>query len=163
MALPIDIRLAELVDVDAMSVVLCASIRELCVDDHHADEAIVAAWTCNKTPVSIKEWLGNSRLEIYVAELGGVIAAVGGITSSGEVALNYVSPQYRFSGVSRALLKYLEVELAKRGVCEAQLTSTATARRFYRSCGWVDFGVPDSSHAVVGFPMRKELSTGGLD
>lgn len=144
-----------------MSRVLCTSIRELCGADHHGDVAIIAAWTRNKTPQSIMEWLDQADTAIYVAELDGVIAGVGGFAFSGEITLNYVAPRYRFCGLSRAMLVHLELRLAERGVHTAQLCSTITARRFYRACGWSDFGDPDGMHKVADYPMRKILSISG--
>ena len=46
---------------------------------------------------------------------------------------NYVAPDARFRGVSRALLGALEVRAAERGNVRCTLTSTETAHRFYRA------------------------------
>ncbi len=76
---------------------------------------------------------GNSLL---VAAEDNDILAVGSVTDAGEITLNYVSPDVRFRGVSRALLEALEARALERGNTRCTLTSTETARRFYNSNGY---------------------------
>lgn len=57
--------------------------------------------------------------------------------SGGEILLNYVSPEARFKGVSKALLSVLEAEVLARGAKLVTLESTRTARRFYLAHGYV--------------------------
>jgi GNAT superfamily N-acetyltransferase len=52
----------------------------------------------------------------------------------GEVLLNYVHPDARLSGVSKALLAAMERELRSCKVPRCELESTITARRFYERC-----------------------------
>ena len=139
-----------------MSVVLTRSITELCGADHRNDAAIIAGWTANKTPEGVGRMLANPDMLMLVAEQGEIVA-VGAIDRAGAVRLNYVSPDHRFTGASKALLAAMEQELRERGVGVATLESTATARRFYRAAGWVDAGEPDRSGAIVGYPMEKRL------
>ena len=73
---------------------------------------------------------------------GDAVLAVGSVTDAGEITLNYVAPDARFRGVSRALLRALEARAAERGNIRCTLTSTETAHRFYRSAGYVDDGAP---------------------
>ncbi|WP_386627901.1 GNAT family N-acetyltransferase [Sulfitobacter geojensis] len=54
----------------------------------------------------------------------------------GEVLLNYVLPDARFSGVSIALLESLENVAVEVGCRECVLDSTKTAKKFYESCGY---------------------------
>jgi len=151
------VRQACVADADACSAVLCASIRELCTADHRGDENIIARWLVNKTPESLREWLPNPEVDFYVAEIDSRIAGVGAISDSVEIALNYVSPEYRFLGVSRAVLAKLETTLCDRGVRSARLTSTRTARDFYRKNGWLEVGEPQQWLGMPCFPMRKEF------
>ena len=58
---------------------------------------------------------------------------MGAVTDTGEITLNYVSPDARFRGVSKTLLGALEVRAADRGNAQCTLASTETARRFYLS------------------------------
>ena len=102
--------------------------------------------------------LANPEIVMFVAELDGAVAAVGAISRSGEVALNYVAPQSRFRGVSRAVLARLEAELVLLGFAEARLEATATALQFYQSAGWLPDGPQASGRMVNGYPMRKRLA-----
>ena len=52
---------------------------------------------------------------LLVAAENGQILAVGSVTDAGTIGLNYVSPDARFRGVSRALLQALERRAAERG------------------------------------------------
>ena len=153
----IAIRRARSADVAAMSRVLIASITELCFADHKADPDIIADWTRNKAPDSVGQWVGEPTLLMLVAERDSEIAAVGCLTRPDEIGLNYVSPEHRFMGVSRALLKALEQRMRENGVSVGTLTSTETAHRFYLGAGWEDAGPPELGHNVPGYPMRKTL------
>jgi GNAT superfamily N-acetyltransferase len=151
------IRRATPADVPAMSVVLTASITELCAADHGGEAGAIAAWTRNKTEAGVAAMLANPDLEIYVAEREGAIVAVGAVTTEGKVGLNYVAPQARFSGISTALLARLELALVALGHREGRLESTSTARAFYESRGWQVDGPQASGRVVNGYPMRKML------
>ena len=152
------VRAAILADVSAMSRVLTASITELCVDDHENDPVKLAAWTRNKSPEGVAAMLANPGLIMLVAERDTKIVAVGAVTREGEVALNYVAPTARFSGVSKAMLAGLEAELVSLGVTEARLEATATARIFYEDAGWISDGPQATGRQVNGYPMRKRLA-----
>ena len=148
------VRAATLDDVDDMSDVLIASITALCVADHRNDPKAVSRWLANKRPAGIRKWFANPDNKLFVAELDGNIAAVGAISISREIIVNYVSPEHRFRGVSKVLLKTMEVEL---GPGEATLTSTATALRFYRRMGWTDAGEVESFGGMVAYAMHKAI------
>jgi GNAT superfamily N-acetyltransferase len=62
--------------------------------------------------------------------LGRNLSAVGSVPDAGHIALNYVSPDARFRGVSRALLGALEARAMERGSARCTLNSTETARAF---------------------------------
>lgn len=154
----ISVRRAEPGDVPAMSRVLTASIIELCATDHGNDPAAIAAWTRNKTPEGVATMLANANLLMFVAEASDGVGAVGAVTRTGEIALNYVAPDKRFLGLSKALLARLEAELRALGFDEGRLEATATARRFYESAGWRPDGPQASGSVVNGYPMRKALT-----
>jgi GNAT superfamily N-acetyltransferase len=153
----ITVRPATAGDIAAMSQVLTASIRELCVLDHHDDAAIVARWTANKTPEGVGAMLANPDGEMLVAEHEGAVAAVGSISKAGEIGLNYVDPGHRFAGVSKALLTEMETRLRERGLTEGRLVSTGTARQFYLASGWQEAGPAADHSGMLCYPMRKEL------
>jgi hypothetical protein len=149
------VRNASLADIPAMSAVLIASITELCVADHRNDPKVLAGWLANKTPDGVTKWFDNPDATIVVAVRNGEIAAVGGFSASREITLNYVAPAHRFVGVSTALLQGMELGL---GAGEAKLTSTETARRFYKSRGWAESdGAGETFAGTSAFPMHKML------
>jgi GNAT superfamily N-acetyltransferase len=154
----ISIRRAGADDVPARSRVLTASITELCAADHHHDPASIAAWTANKSPQGVAAMLDNPNLLVFVAEHFGSIGAVGAVTRTGDVALNYVAPDMRFRGLSKALLARLETELIALGFTEGRLEATQTARDFYESAGWRPDGPQATGRKVNGYPMRKTLA-----
>ena len=95
---------------------------------------------------------------VVVATEGAAIIGVGAITSSGEITLNYVSPDTRFRGVSKAILNQLEARALELGHNTCTLTSTETARRFYLSAGYVQFGPPEPSIGKgSSYRMVKQL------
>jgi GNAT superfamily N-acetyltransferase len=150
-------RIRDAVPGDALAActVMLRSIVELCGPDHHNDPAILQRWLGNKTPEMFCSSLrpGNSLL---VALEGEAIVAVGAVTDTGEITLNYVLSDVRFSGVSRALLGALEARAVERGNKRCALTSTETARRFYRSNGYLEDGPPVGTFGTKsGYPMSK--------
>ena len=151
------VRRAEAADVPAVSQVLTASITDLCADDHGGDPHKLAAWTRNKTPDGVAAMLANPHVRMFVADLDGAVAAVGGVSDGGEIMLNYVAPWARFRGVSKAMLAVLESELRTLGFTEGRLEATATACRFYQAAGWIADGPQPAGRAVNGYPMRKAL------
>jgi hypothetical protein len=151
----ISVRKAVLADAAAMSVVLTASITELCAADHKNDRVALASWLANKTPEGVAMWFANPANTILVAEHDGEIAACGAFNTDRKIILNYVSPRHRFIGASKALLNAMERAL---GPGEATLDSTKTARRFYLDAGWQEAGPPAPYRHVEGHPMRKVLA-----
>ena len=91
-------------DAIAGCVVLKRSIAELCIRDHKNDPAILARWLGNKTTESFAAWAEQRDNSLLVAVEDGHILAVGSVTDAGTIGLNYLSPDARFRGVSRALL-----------------------------------------------------------
>ena len=153
------IRDAVAEDAPAACVVMRRSIAELCVADHRNDPAVVASWLRNKTPENFTAWVTRQDNSVLVAVEDGYILAVGAVTDTGEITLNYVSPDARFRGVSRALLGALETRAVERGNVRCKLTSTETARRFYHASGYVEDGPPTSKFGTWSYPMSKLLAT----
>lgn len=150
----ITIREAVVGDAAAISAVLIASITELCAADHRGDPEALKSWLANKTPEGVGMWFANPANTILVAERDGEIAACGAFNTGRKIILNYVAPKHRFAGVSKALLRAMEVAL---GPGEATLDSTLTARPFYLAAGWEEAGPPEPYRFVAGYPMRKLL------
>ena len=141
-------------DAVAACEVMRRSIAELCAADHSDDPEILARWLSNKTPENVCTWIARQDATMLVAVKSDAIVAVGMFTDTGEILLNYVSPDARFSGVSRAL----EARARKRGAILCRLESTETARRFYHSNGYVETGAATGKFgARSGYRMTKSL------
>ena len=120
------IREALPADAAAACIVLKRSIAELCIADHRNDPSILARWLGNKTHENFCAWVNQPDNSVLVAIEDQDILAVGSVTDAGTIGLNYVSPDARFRGVSRALLPALEVRAGERGNHRCNLTSTET-------------------------------------
>jgi GNAT superfamily N-acetyltransferase len=157
-----EIRDAVAEDASAASEVLRRSISELCVADHANDPTILTRWLSNKTPEIVAAWIARPDNSLLVAVEGGSMLAVGSVTDAGEITLNYVSPDARFRGVSRALLGALEARAMERGNARCILISTETVRRFAHANGYVEDGPPAGKFGTrSGYPMSKPLAHQG--
>lgn len=153
-----EIRDAIAEDAPAACRVLRRSIAELCVADHGNDPAILAQWLRNKTPDIVASWMTLPAHSLLVAVTEERILAVGSVTDAGHITLNYVAPDARFRGVSRALLAALEARAVERGSIRCTLDSTETAREFYLANGYVIDGPPNHKYGTGGYPMSKPLA-----
>lgn len=153
----ITVRPAIAADAEPMSILMTASVTELCGADHHDDPANIAQWVSNRTPAGVAAMLARPGQDFFIAERDGEMAAVGAVDADGLVLFNYVSPAHRFQGVSHALLAHMEQVVAARGITEARLVSTVTARRFYLDRGWCEDGPPKTEGFSISYPMRKQL------
>ncbi|MGO9360721.1 MAG: GNAT family N-acetyltransferase [Xanthobacteraceae bacterium] len=156
-----EIRDAVAEDAPAACDVIRRSIAELCAADHRDDPEILGNWLRNKTPEIVGAWIGQPTSSILVAVERGLILAVGGITDGGYITLNYVSPDARFRGVSKALLVALERRAIARGNAQCTLHSTTTAHRFYLATGYADDGPSGHKFSIPSQPMRKVLAGDG--
>ena len=152
------IREARIDDAVEVCRVLRRSIVELCRADHQDDPSVLEEWLRNKTPDQARSWISNLESYIFVATDDAGIIGVGAVSSSGQILLNYVSPDARFRGVSKAILNQLESKALERGHPACAVISTATARRFYRSAGYEQQGALAVARGVTGYPMVKQLS-----
>jgi GNAT superfamily N-acetyltransferase len=152
-----EIRRARISDAEEACAVLRRSIIELCAADHGDNPAILRAWLANKTAENVRAWIERPDNSLFVAIDGSAIVAVGCVTAAGEINLNYVSPEARFRGVSKAMLAQLEAT-AREGAKTCTLLSTETARRFYLSAGYIEQG-PAKGRFGAGsaYPMAKAL------
>jgi GNAT superfamily N-acetyltransferase len=117
----------------------------------------LAQWLSNKTADIVASWVTAPNNSVLIAVEDDTILALGAVTDTGQITLNYVSPDARFRGVSRALLRALEARARERGGVRCTLNSTETARRFYLANGYVIDGPPVRRHGVGGYPMWKPL------
>jgi N-acetylglutamate synthase-like GNAT family acetyltransferase len=121
--------------------------------DHGNDKEFLSKWLANKTPDNLAKWIADENSYTFVAEKSGVIVGVGAITDTGKITLNYVSPDARFEGVSKAMLERLETKAHELGLGRCSLESTLTARAFYISAG---YGENESRESPCQ-PMSKRL------
>jgi GNAT superfamily N-acetyltransferase len=156
------IRRARENDVAAACETMQRSITELCVADHKGDPTILARWLANKIPENFIAWIARPDNCLLVAVEGASVLAVGCVTDAGEITLNYVSPDARFRGISRAMLKALETRARERGNARCTLTSTGTARRFYRAAGYVEDAPAPFKYGMPDYPMSKPLGADRL-
>lgn len=130
------IRAGKKKDAEAAITVLRRSITQLCSADHHGDEAEVAGWLANKNISSWAVWIDRDDAIVLVAELAGNIVGVGMMNIRGEILLNYVHPEARFNGISKAILCALEAKARALGLKMCVLESTLTAKMFYVDKGY---------------------------
>jgi GNAT superfamily N-acetyltransferase len=153
-----EIRTAKVEDAAEACNILRRSIAELCRKDHHDDPIILGKWLSNKTPDNVLSWITHPDNCVAVATEGARIIGVGAMMRSGEITLNYVSPDARFRGVSKATLKWLEARALELGNVRCALKSTETARRFYLSNGYVQQGTSTGSSGAKSYAMVKQLA-----
>ena len=132
------IRPAQAADAAAICDAVRRSIIELCTRDHRNNPAWLEDWLANKTPANIASWIADPGNRMFVATAGEAILAAGCLRTTGEITLNYVSPDGRFQGISRAILRTLEGTARELGHRKVTLTSTVTAHDFYLAAGYVD-------------------------
>jgi GNAT superfamily N-acetyltransferase len=147
-------------DAAAACDVVRRSITDLCREDHRGDASTLSQWLANKTPENMCRWIAGPGGHVLLATDGDVVLGVGALQGSGKVTLNYVAPEARFRGVSKAVLAALEAKAAALGAAACTLESTAVARRFYLACGYQEAGPPVPGYGIgFGYPMAKRLRT----
>jgi GNAT superfamily N-acetyltransferase len=152
-----DVREACEQDAEEACLIVRSSISELCSLDHQGDRNTLDLWLANKTAANMQRWIREHH--VLVAAEASAILGVAAMTSSGEIILNYVAPDARFRGVSKALLRGLEVRATKLRIRLLTLKSTATAVHFYRSVGYTESGAPMQGYGItMGHPMQKRLA-----
>lgn len=151
------VRPAQIADADQAISVIRRSIQELCELDHRSDAATLSMWLRNKTADNMRRWIAAHT--VLVAVDGERITGVAAVQANGEILLNYVAPEARFQGVSKCLIRGIEVWASSHGLKWLTLESTATALRFYLSTGWIMTGPPLPGFGVTtGHPMRKPVT-----
>jgi GNAT superfamily N-acetyltransferase len=143
-------------DSDEACAVIRRSIIELCALDHQGDRKTLDLWLANKTPASVCQWIRTHH--VLVAEDEGAILGVAAMSATGEVLLNYVSPDARFRGVSKALIRGVEARAASLGLALLTLKSTSTALGFYQAAGYAPSGPRAKGFGIsLAHPMQKHL------
>jgi N-acetylglutamate synthase-like GNAT family acetyltransferase len=148
--MPVTVREATTDDAAEACAVIRRSIVELCHLDHRGDEAFLTKWLSNKTAENVGRWISQRR-HFFVAEDGGKILGAAAMLDSGKIILNYVSPDARFRGVSKALMWALEDRASALGIAECRVESTQTALRFYQALGYARTN-ESYIHPLIGQP-----------
>jgi len=125
------IRLARLDEAQTIANLVRGSISELCFDDHDGNDAKIDQWLANKTEETIAAWISAPDLSLFVIGCSTGLAAAGCHRDDGVILMNYVSPFYRFQGLSDRMLAHLESSLSALGISTARFVSTRTANSFY--------------------------------
>jgi hypothetical protein len=150
------IRVACIEDGEQACKVVRRSICELCFADHRGDAFTLSLWLANKTVANVRRWIETHPT--LVAAEGAQILGVGMMRSTGEIVLNYVSPNARFRGVSKGIITGLEAHAGALGVERVTLQSSRTARRFYLAAGYLETGPPTKGFGLtLCHPMEKTL------
>lgn len=148
--MPVTVREATIDDAAAACAVIRRSIVELCQLDHGGDEAFLAKWLSNKTVENVGRWISQRR-HFLVAEEDGIILGAAAMLDSGKIILNYVSPDVRFRGVSKALMQALEDRACADGIAECSVESSQTALAFYQAIGYARTD-QNYTHHLTGSP-----------
>lgn len=146
-------------DAQAACTVLRRSITECCFEDHHNNPELLSAWLQNKTPENVSGWFASNESFSVVALLDEQIVGVGLLTKNGNLALCYVLPEVRFTGVGKALLRAMESHAVQAGLSEIHLSSTATAKAFYLRNGFMQNGPPEVEFGIRAFPLIKRVGS----
>jgi GNAT superfamily N-acetyltransferase len=134
------------------------SITELCREEYRTDPAILSRWLDNKTSANFLRWISDRRHLVVVAEGSSGLMGVGMVAIDGEIQLNYVAPQSRFQGVSKALVRAMEEYARALGLSEVRLHTSKFASRMYTSLGYEAVGAAESRFCTLpGIYMRKAL------
>lgn len=150
-------RRATIIDAEAACTVLRRSITECCVEDHHNNPELLSSWLQNKTPENVSAWFASKENFSVVAISGEQVVGVGLLSENGNLALCYILPEVRFTGVGKALLRAMESHAAQARLNEIRLSSTATAKAFYLRNGFVQSGPPEVEFGIQAFPLIKRL------
>ena len=141
-------------DADVVVDILRALVFDLCFADHNNVSELITFRLANKTTSNVRTWIEGAGFSVITEEQGRPVG-VGMVTPSGEITLNYVTPDARFRGVSKAILAALKNHLHQEGGSRVTLSSTQTAHSFYVAAGYVDKGEPKSWGGLKLFPMVK--------
>jgi GNAT superfamily N-acetyltransferase len=159
-AMQINLRPASEHDAPAASKVLRRSIAECCTEDHRNDPKLIAAWVQNKTPDTLRSWIGDESHFSVVAVMGSEVAGFAMSSRSGEVLLCYLIPEVRFTGTGRAMLAAIEHQASSTGIQSLYLNSTLTAHSFYTKNGFETSGPTVRAFGMESIPMTKPLNAG---
>ncbi len=142
-------RPATLDDAAALFELRRRSILELAARGLPAGEA--EAWAAKLTLAGMETKL--RELEIWVAELDGVVAAWGAIRDDVLEGL-YAAPEFAGHGVGSSMLSWLERVMIARGIAAVHAEASSNARAFYLRRSYRMSGPQTAGGA---WPIMKDL------
>ena len=142
-------RPATLDDAKRLLEIRRSSILELTAPAMSAAESQL--WATQLSLVGMKRKL--RELEIWVAELEGVVAGWGAIRGDVLEGL-YTAPEFAGRGIGAALLDMLERLMRERGVRAVRAEASSNAREFYLRRGYRRTGPQTLDRA---WPIAKSL------
>jgi putative acetyltransferase len=125
------------------------SILELAVRGLPAGEA--ESWAAKLDLAGMERKL--RELEIWVAELDGVVTAWGAIRGDILEGL-YTAPEFAGCGIATAMLTHLEGLMVARGIAAVHAEASSNARAFYLRRGYRMSGPQTADRA---WPITKDL------
>ncbi len=133
------------------------SITELCTFDHGDDPDRLGPWLETKTAETVEGWIDGPGGAFMAQDQDRKILGMAMGNPQGQILLNYVLPDVRFSGISKALMRAVEGYFQDRGLEEVFLNSTATAERFYRALGYVETGQSEVADNMTFRSFKKAI------
>ncbi|MGL1919552.1 MAG: GNAT family N-acetyltransferase [Hyphomicrobiales bacterium] len=134
--MPISLSIAKAEQAEQLIRLICASITELCAADHTNLAEPLSQWLGNKTQDNMLRWIAAPEIFMLVAHMDDKLAGMGSVNDQGRVLMNYVHPNFRFVGVSKAIMNGLLAHCKSLDLRQATLESSKTALEFYKGCGW---------------------------
>src|SRR5580700_11262824 len=148
-------RPATLDDAAALFDLRRRSILELAIKGLPAGEA--EAWAAKLTLAGMEGKL--RELEMWVAELDGVVAAWGAIRGETLEGL-YTAPEFAGRGVASDLLIRLEGLMTARGVAAVHAEASSNAKAFYLRRGYRMSGPQTAGGAWPIIKVLRQTSSG---
>jgi GNAT superfamily N-acetyltransferase len=90
-----------------------------------------------------------------VCDMGGQLIGVGAVGSDGTIHLCYVDPDYIKHGVGSRLLNSMMQRAKMLGNNIVNLVSTAAAKSFYETNGFIYSGATMPCYGIPGYPMAQ--------
>jgi GNAT superfamily N-acetyltransferase len=144
-------------DAEEIARLLRRSIIELCEADHGNDPKRYEAWLENKTADNVTSWIGGGGPFLKTIDDRNQIIGVCAGGPDGQVHLNYILPEARHKGVSKAQMLALEAYYADQRVPEIRLNSTETAKRLYASLGYLEVGEIEICEGITLRSFKKAI------
>lgn len=98
------------------------------------------------------------RRDLFVAEVGGAPAGVAGVAHEAdppELDFLFVDPNWKGSGIGKALLRAALVAARRRGLAELAIVSDPNAEPFYLSQGAIRVGAQRSPSTGRQLPVMR--------